>query len=181
MLFLFGMTLSFRQFAKLHLERRVFEVLGVFSLLIAISMFAFFQSSYPVQFLVLTAVLLATVRFRILGAGLAVIIIAAIALASPDPFGAASPVARIEMLQFFLAVCSIMSVRAAIVLNQRDLHLAIIEGRRRRAVRASRFKSQLLSHVSHEVRSPLSAIIGFSSDAGIRQPCRRPAPGSSPM
>jgi signal transduction histidine kinase len=30
-------------------------------------------------------------------------------------------------------------------------------------VRASRFKSQLLAHVSHEVRSPLSAIIGFSS------------------
>jgi signal transduction histidine kinase len=30
-------------------------------------------------------------------------------------------------------------------------------------VRASRFKSQLLAHVSHEVRSPLSAIIGFSA------------------
>jgi signal transduction histidine kinase len=38
----------------------------------------------------------------------------------------------------------------------------VIERRRRHAVRASRFKSQLLSHVSHEVRGPLSAIIGFS-------------------
>ena len=42
------------------------------------------------------------------------------------------------------------------------MHLAVIERRRRHAVRASRFKSQLLSHVSHEVRGPLSAIIGFS-------------------
>src|SRR5581483_3433244 len=48
-------------------------------------------------------------------------------------------------------------------LNQRDMHLAINEIRRKRAARASRFKSQLLSHVSHEVRSPLSAIIGFST------------------
>jgi two-component system sensor histidine kinase BarA len=43
------------------------------------------------------------------------------------------------------------------------VHLAIIERKHRRAVRASRFKTQLLGHVSHEVRSPLSAIIGFST------------------
>src|SRR5258706_5503411 len=66
-------------------------------------------------------------------------------------------------MQLFLAVCSLVRVRAASLLNQRDLHQAIIERRHRRAVRASRFKSQLLAHVSHEVRSPLSAIIGFSS------------------
>jgi signal transduction histidine kinase len=53
-------------------------------------------------------------------------------------------------------------MRAAMLMNQRDMLLAIIERRRRRAVRASRFKSQLLAHVSHEVRTPLSAVIGFS-------------------
>jgi signal transduction histidine kinase len=60
-------------------------------------------------------------------------------------------------------VCSLVCVRAAGLLNQRDLHQAISERQHRRAVRASRFKSQLLAHVSHEVRSPLSAIIGFSA------------------
>ena len=50
----------------------------------------------------------------------------------------------------------------SLLMNERDMHLAIIERRRRRAVRASRFKSQLLAHVSHEVRTPLSAVIGFS-------------------
>ena len=60
------------------------------------------------------------------------------------------------------------------VLNERDLHLAIIERQRRRAVRASRFKSQLLSHVSHEARGPLSAIIGFSGmlESGTLPPDR---------
>jgi signal transduction histidine kinase len=53
-------------------------------------------------------------------------------------------------------------VRAAVLMNERDMHIAIIEQRHRRSVRASRFKSQLLAHVSHEVRTPLSAVIGFS-------------------
>jgi signal transduction histidine kinase len=91
------------------------------------------------------------------------LIIAGIVLREPAPQFAIDPVTRIQYLQLFLAVCSIVCVRAASLLNQRDLHQAIIERKHRRAVRASRFKSQLLAHVSHEVRSPLSAIIGFSS------------------
>ncbi|HKB95783.1 MAG TPA: HAMP domain-containing sensor histidine kinase, partial [Rhizomicrobium sp.] len=91
------------------------------------------------------------------------IIIAAIVLGEPVPNLPFSQVTRIQYMQLFLAVCSLVCVRAASLLNQRDLHQAIIERRHRRAVRASRFKSQLLAHVSHEVRSPLSAIIGFSS------------------
>jgi signal transduction histidine kinase len=97
-----------------------------------------------------------------MGAGAAMIVITIIALASPEPFLTASPVAEVELLQLFLAVSSLLCVRAAIVLNERDLHMAVVERRRRQAVRASRFKSRLLSHVNHEVRGPLSAIIGFS-------------------
>ena len=109
-----------------------------------------------------------TSRFRILGAGAAMIIIAGVVLAQPVASTVIDPVWRIQYLQLFLAVCSLVCARAAGLLNQRDLHQAIIERRHRRAVRASRFKSQLLAHVSHEVRSPLSAIIGFSVHAGIR-------------
>ena len=88
----------------------------------------------------------------------------------------AHTVAWVEMLQLFLAITSLVCVRTAMVLNERDLHMAVIERRRRRAVRASRFKSQLLSHVSHEVRSPLSAIIGFSGmlESGTLPPERAP-------
>ena len=161
-LFPFGMTVSLRQFAKLKLEDRFFEALVVFSLLGAATVLGFRLSAYPLQFLILAAAIMATARFRLMGAGVALIVITAIALGSPNPFMTASHMARVELLQLFLAITSIVCVRVAMVLNQRDLHMAVIERRRRQAVRASRFKSQLLSHVSHEVRSPLSAIIGFS-------------------
>ena len=114
-------------------------------------------------FLTLPVALAATVRFRLLGAGVAMFVVLAIILSSVPPNESpADHMLRIQLMQVFLAVASIICVRSAIFLNERDLHLAIIERRRRRAVRASRFKSQLLSHVSHEVRGPLSAIIGFS-------------------
>ena len=158
-----GMTISLRQIRKLRLRQRLPLALFTVLLLVSVTLLVFPLHHYPVQFLVLPAALVMTSQFRTLGAGTAMIIIAGIVLTEPVPKLAIDPVTRIQYLQLFLAVCSIVCVRAASLLNQRDLHMAISERRHRRAVRASRFKSQLLAHVSHEVRSPLSAIIGFSS------------------
>ena len=162
-IFPIGMTISWRQIAKLRLRQRLPLAIGTVLLLVTITVLVYPLRNYPLQFLILPAALILSSQFRMLGAGAAMIIIAAIVLAEPVPPLFVDPVVRIQYLQFFLAVCSIVCVRAASLLNQRDLHQAIIERRHRRAVRASRFKSQLLAHVSHEVRSPLSAIIGFSS------------------
>jgi len=158
-----GMTISWRQIAKLRLPQRLPLALFTVVLLVTVTVLVFPLRNYPLQFLILPAALVMTNQFRVLGAGTAMIIIAIIVLAEPVPKLAIDPVTRIQYLQLFLAVCSIVCVRAATLLNQRDLHQAISERKHRRAVRASRFKSQLLAHVSHEVRSPLSAIIGFSS------------------
>jgi signal transduction histidine kinase len=167
--FPFGMSVSLHQFAKLKLERRFFEALAVFSIVTATALLGFRLSVYPLQFLILGAAILASARFRLLGAGAAMIVIAAVAFASPRPFDTSDQTAGVEILQLFLALTSLLCVRTAMALNERDVHLAAIERRRRQALRASRFKSQLLSHVSHEVRGPLSAIIGFSGmlESGI--------------
>ena len=134
------------------------------SLIVAASAIGVFRlGAYSLQFLVFLSVIVAATRFRLMGAGVAMSVVAAIALSSHSAFALSDPVTRIQMLQLFLGVCSVVSVRVAAVLGERDMHLAVIERRRGQAVRASRFKSQLLAHVSHEVRSPLSAIIGFSS------------------
>ncbi|HYS45010.1 MAG TPA: MASE1 domain-containing protein, partial [Rhizomicrobium sp.] len=146
-----GMTISWRQIEKLRLRQRLPLAIGTLSLLVTITMLVYPLHNYPLQFLILPAALILSSQFRMLGAGAAMIIIAAIVLAEPVSQPFFDPVLRIQYLQFFLAVCSIVCVRAAGLLNQRDLHQAIIERRHRRAVRASRFKSQLLAHVSHEV------------------------------
>jgi signal transduction histidine kinase len=162
-IFPIGMTISWRQIEKLQLRQRLPLAVGAVALLVVVTALVFPLRQYPLQFLILPAALFVTARFRILGAGVAMIIIATIVLSEPVRPVFFNPVMRIQYLQLFMAVCSIVCVRAAGLLNHRDLLQALSERQHRRAVRASRFKSQLLAHVSHEVRSPLSAIIGFSA------------------
>ena len=160
-LFPLGMTISLRQLAKLRLKHRFVEAGFVFAGVAGASVLAFAISPLPLQFLVLGTAAMAGIRFRLMGAGAALFIISVVALGAPlRP--SIDPVLQVEWLQFLIACCSIASVQMSLLMNERDMHLAIIKRRRRRAVRASRFKSQLLAHVSHEVRTPLSAVIGFS-------------------
>ena len=159
MLFPLGMTISLRQLGKLKLRRRILEAMLVVAGVTATSLLTFHLTAFHAQFLVLAAAAVAGVRFRLLGAGASLLIISFIAFLAPLQ---QENLMQVELLQLLLAVCSIVSVRAAVLMNERDMHIAIIEQRHRRAVRASRFKSQLLAHVSHEVRTPLSAVIGFS-------------------
>jgi signal transduction histidine kinase len=161
-LFPLGLTVSARSFAKLKLKHRLPEAAIVFSLMALVSVSSV-RFGAPILELALMGTLAAAVRFRLLGAGASLIVISAIGFASLRAAPGAQSLAPFEMMQLFLAVSSVVGVRAAMLMNERDLHLAIIERKHRRAVRASRFKSQLLAHVSHEVRSPLSAIIGFST------------------
>lgn len=164
MVFPVGMSISWRQIQKLKLGERLPLVAATTALVVGVTALVFRLHAYPLQFLILPAALVMTRWFRMLGAGAAVVLIAAVIISGPTvPVTTAKAITLIQYGQLFLAVCSLLCVRVAGVLNERDLHLAIIERRHRAAVRASRFKSQLLSHVSHEVRSPLSAIIGFSS------------------
>ena len=161
-LYPFGLAVSLRQFAKLKLERRFLETFILFAGLAVTSVLTF-RYGYPAMFLVLVICIATAARFRLLGAGVALLMVSTLAFATVRALPQAHTVAWVEILQFYLATISAVSVRTAMLLNERDLHIAIIERRHRRAVRASRFKSQLLAHVSHEVRSPLSAIIGFSA------------------
>jgi signal transduction histidine kinase len=159
-----GLAISWRKFAKLRLRERRVEAALVFAGLTLVSLFAIRWQVRTMPIIILPIALAATVRFRLLGAGLAMLVILTVMLTSDLGAGtSADYVARVEMFQIFLAVTSLIGTRAAMLLNERDVHLALIEGRRRSALRASRFKSQLLAHVGQEARAPLSAIIGISN------------------
>ena len=82
--------------------------------------------AYPLQFLVLLSIFIATVRFRLMGAGFAVLVTAAGALFSPDAFAPYHGVTAMQMVQLFLAVCSLTSVRCAMILNARDVTNAVL-------------------------------------------------------
>ena len=176
MIFPIGMRITWRQIAKLELSTRWPLALGVLLVLSSLSFVVFRYDDYSLKFLVMAVALVMTRWFRLLGAGIGLIVIATAALSAPMPQIPSDAVTEVQFLQLFLAACSMLSVRAAMLLNERDLHVALIERHRRRAVRASRFKSQLLAHVSHEVRNPLSAIIGFSGmlEQGTLPPSRAP-------
>ena len=171
-----GMRISWRQSAKQQLGRRWPLALASAVLLAGCSAAVFRFDDYSLKFLVLAAALFVTRWFRLVGAGAGIVVIAAAALSGPMPQLVHDAVTKVQFLQLFLAVCSVLCVRSALLLNERDLHVAVIERHRRRAVRASRFKSQLLAHVSHEVRNPLSAIIGFSGmlEQGLLPAARAP-------
>ncbi|HEY2835023.1 MAG TPA: ATP-binding protein [Rhizomicrobium sp.] len=159
-----GLVVTVRKFEKLRLKQRWPEAALVFVGVLLLSLYAVRWSHHPMPFLVLPGVLAATVRFRFLGAGLAMLTILTVMLVTDAslnlPHGEFEM--RIEVMQSFLVIASLISARASLFLNERDLHLAIIDSKRRKAVRVSRFKSQLLSHVGEEARGPLSAIIGIS-------------------
>ena len=170
-----GLSASWRKIAKLRLGERRGEVLLVFLGLMLVSLYAIRWAPQPMPVIILPVALAATARFRLLGAGMAMLMVLVVVLTSR--FNAITPhqlALKIEMMQIFLAVTSLICTRSAMVLNERDLHLAYIENHRRRAVRASRFKSQLLSHVGQEARGPLSAIIGISTvlESGTLAPDR---------
>ena len=160
-----GLAISHRKFAKLRLGERRLEAAIVFLGVIAVSLFSIRYLSRPMPFLTLPVILAAAVRFRFLGAGLAMILVVLVMLGAGATVNIPYPdfVTRVQVMQVFLAITSLICTRAAMLLNERDLHLALIEGRRRQALRASRFKSQLLAHVGEEARGPLSAIIGISN------------------
>ena len=159
-----GLAISRRKLVKLKLHERRLEALLVFAGITLVSLIAIRWQARPMPIMILPIALAAAVRFRHLGAGLAMLVILIVMMTSDLGVGTSPEyVARVEMFQIFLAVTSLLGTRAAMLLGERDMHVALIEGRRRNAQRASRFKSQLLSHVGKEARGPLAAIIGIST------------------
>ncbi|MHB8285027.1 MAG: sensor histidine kinase [Caulobacteraceae bacterium] len=165
----FAMTISKRAVARLELRARSVEAAAVCVFVLISAIVVFGQDRMPLLFLTLPSMLLATFRFRLVGAGIAALLVALVA--SPLTAMGLGPIAltppelasvRIFVLQIFLATSSLICIPVASALNDRDRKGALVEAQRREALQASQAKSELLAHVSHDVRSPLTAIIGFA-------------------
>ena len=122
-----AMTISRRELARLELRRRWLELSLVLALVLAAAMASFAQHSLPLLFATMPFALIATFRFRLLGANAAVLIIAAVAI--PFTYAASGPLAlvsaggvslKIAVLQAFLAATGLTVVPIAATLSERD-------------------------------------------------------------
>ena len=140
-----GMTLSMRELMRLDLRRRWREALAVYLLLAGVTFATFAQTALPLLFVVAPFILLATFRFRLIGANAAMIIVAAVAI--PLTSAGLGPLAllhgsslslRLLTLQAFLALNGLSAVPLAAALSQRDLLMGRSERREAELLRAAK-------------------------------------------
>jgi signal transduction histidine kinase len=137
---------------------------------LATAAYILFMSAYrsPANFIITPLLLLAAVRLRVLGAAVAVIIVAIAAMlgvaegAGPASRFDLSDGGRVRLLQLYLVVSCLPMLLVAVMLNERDRMAAAAREGQRIAETASLGKSRLLASVSHEIRSPLAGIVGLS-------------------
>jgi signal transduction histidine kinase len=165
----FGMTISRKEFARLRLPQRAALAVGDFALTAVVAVGVFSQSRYPLLFMLMPPLLLATFHFRLAGAAVGAAVVAVTGLIMTNlghgPIMLINPggADRILVLQLFVTLACLTMLPIAAALNQRDRLSAVIERQTRAAIAASEAKSRLLAQVSHEVRTPLSAILNFAT------------------
>ena len=146
----FLVSLRAKERQALRIKERLSEAAAIFSFFVAISLCAdYFR---PVIFIIAPAILLATVRFGVVGASMATFFVAVIAsvfvvLNIGTPLFLSQPdlSQRIFVLQAFLAITSFWSLPTAALLTERDRLLGDLSRANSRLAADSERKSHLVT------------------------------------
>ncbi|HEY3812271.1 MAG TPA: ATP-binding protein [Caulobacteraceae bacterium] len=161
-----GISLD-RPFAALRV-RALAPAIGAQALVLAASLALFFVAHHPLIFALSPMVIFAVWTGRAPGGALAVVQIAVIgSLATALGYGPivhaeTSIPLRVVGLQLFLASQILTVHPLAMALAKLDTYTRTAENLREEAERRSDMRAKLLAHVSHEIRSPLSGVLGLA-------------------
>lgn len=144
---------------------RLAEALALGLLLVGAGYALFSQLSLPFGFLLLPLILLSAVRFRVIGAAWALLLVAVIAIggtmAGNGPYHQFTAEYRALLAQLLVLLGYMPVLVVAALLEERDRLMQRAKEGRLRAERASAAKSRLLANVAHEIKSPISGVIGI--------------------
>jgi signal transduction histidine kinase len=161
----FGLSLRKAHLSVLKQPARLAEGVGLGVLLASACYAIFSHLSLPYGFLLLPLIVIAAVRFRVIGAAWALLVVSVVAIggtmAGHGPYHQFGAEDRALLAQLLVLLGYMPILMVAALLEERDrLMLRAKEGRLR-AERASAAKSRLLANVAHEIKSPIGGVIGI--------------------
>lgn len=163
----FGVTMARLDLKAALKPERIAEAALVLGGLAGVAVMVFVQDTKPVSFLITPLMLLAALRLRIPGAAAAVLIVAVIAIigtmngGGPMDVMSASTDEKVRLAQLYVLFGCLPALLVASVLDERDQLAEAARRGQARAEAASAGKSRLLANVSHEIKSPISGVIGI--------------------
>jgi signal transduction histidine kinase len=161
----FGLSLSKGNIANLLRPLRMIEGLALVAMVVAACFVIFGQWQLPYSFMLMPLICLAAVRFRVVGTALILIMITIMSMAGTmlgmGPYRLFDPDFAPLVVHLLILFGYAPLLLVAALLEERDrLHVLARRGKER-AELASAAKSRLLANVAHEIKSPVSGIIGI--------------------
>lgn len=160
-----GLSLRKAHLKLLKQPARLAEGVGLGLLLSGACYALFSHLSMPFGFLLLPLILLAAVRFRVIGAAWALLVVTVMAIggtmAGHGPYHQFAIEDRALLAQLLVLLGYMPILLVAALLEERDQLMQRARDGRLRAERASAAKSRLLANVAHEIKSPIGGVIGI--------------------
>ena len=161
----FGLALKKSSLKTFIKPLRLAEGLLLIGMIAAACYTIFGQLQLPYSFMLMPLIVLMAVRFRVVGTALSLILISVLAMSGtimglgPYRLFPADVAPLVIHLLMLLGYAPLMMVAA--LLEERERLHALARREKERAELASAAKSRLLANVAHEIKSPVSGIIGI--------------------
>lgn len=163
----FGVTIARLDLKAALKPERIAEAALILTGLAGVAVMVFTQDTRPVSFLITPLLVLAALRLRIPGASAAVLLVAVVAIigtmngGGPLDVMQATTDEKVRFAQLYVLFGCLPALLVASVLDERDQMAEAARRGQTKAEAASAGKSRLLANVSHEIKSPISGVIGI--------------------